>query len=83
MSVKPHELDNPEKDQVLENREPHGAQKVADDISRVKTGKPDELEALRRRIAAAVATTAPKDPQPHCGDCYRRGWAAALRSLEW
>ena len=83
MAVKAGELDNPEQDLDLANREPKGAKKVAADIERVKHGTPTaetELEALRERIAAAKALD-PKDPVPHCADCYSRGFKAAVRML--
>ncbi|HMJ88152.1 MAG TPA: hypothetical protein VK504_33475 [Vicinamibacterales bacterium] len=69
-------IKHPEQGLELQNRK--GAKREANPDE-----PPAETEAvvLRRRIAVALATT-PKDPIPHCGDCYRRGWAAALRSLE-
>jgi len=78
MSVKPETLQNPERGLDLQNREAEGKAPRKREEPVAAAG---ELEHLRERIAAAKATT-PKDPIPHCGDCYRRGWTAALRSLE-
>lgn len=71
MSVTPSDLDNQERGLELSKR---AGRKLSG------LGAEDELRALRQRIAAALVTT-PVDSQPHCGDCYRRGWSAALRSL--
>ena len=82
--IKSGNLDTQERDLDLTNRDPKGTRKVLADLERVKHGTPtaeDELQALRARITAA-ATTVGKDPQPHCSDCFSRGWAAALKTLE-
>lgn len=71
MAVKPEQIENPERAIDLSNREIGSAKKVAH----------DELKALRARIAELHATI-PQDSRPHCADCYRRGWAAALRALQ-
>lgn len=84
MTVKASELDNPEKDQVLENREPRGARDVVKAIERVKKGgasAEDELRTLRARIAAAKSNE-PEDPLPHCRDCFSRGVRATVRAIE-
>jgi len=73
MAVKPAELENPERDLSLETRE----QGKGADSGRARA----ELQALQERLAAAKSMK-PKDTQPHCGDCFRRGWAAALRMVE-
>jgi hypothetical protein len=36
---------------------------------------------MRARIEAAKSMT-PADAVPHCADCFRRGWAAAVRSID-
>lgn len=80
----PESLDNPERDLTVTNRDPKGSEKVRDVIGQIKNTKPaaeEELQAMRQRIATAIVTE-PKDPRPHCSDCFTRGWAAALRSLE-
>lgn len=84
MAVRPENLDNHEKDQALENRDPIGAEKVRADIQRVKKGGPSaeaELDALRRRLAD-VKSSPPEDEAPHCSDCFQRGVRAALRAVE-
>lgn len=81
MAQRARNLVNPESDLDLENRKPKGARKVEEDIQRVKTGKPTELEALRERIAAVKAAP-PKDDAPHCADCFQRGAIAAVRAIE-
>lgn len=83
MSIKAGDLENPERDLDLINRDPKGTKKVLADLQRVKDGTPteeEELQALRQRISAA-RTTVGKDPQPHCGDCFKRGWMAAAREI--
>jgi hypothetical protein len=94
MSVKVGELENAERDLNLANREPRGARKVATDVQRAKHGTPtaeEELQALRARIAELRAQV-PNDTKPclldpfgralNRGDCFERGWAAALQALE-
>ena len=81
----PESLDNQERDLNLTNRDPKGSDKVRDVIGQMKNAKPsaeEELQALRHRIATARATDPTKDAPQHCTDCYTRGWAAALQSLE-
>jgi hypothetical protein len=75
MTVKTGTVENAERDLGLTNRE----QKVT--TRPVSATADDQLRELRRRIAEAL-TTMPKDDTPHCGDCYRRGWKAALRAIE-
>lgn len=77
MSVKPATLENPERDLSLLNRT--SAPEPETKPRRKEEGA--ELAAILGRIEGAKGTT-PKDPLPHCGDCYRRGWAAALRAIE-
>lgn len=66
MSVRP---------ETLENREQGPAERPS------RKGAA-ELETLRSRIAMLKAIERPRDSQPHCSDCYRRGWRAALAALE-
>jgi hypothetical protein len=76
MSVKSRELENPERGLELQNRD------AGDERGRRREDSAGaELRALRERVAA-VKSTKPLDPVPHCGDCYRRGWAAAVRAIE-
>lgn len=77
-------LEHGEKDLDLETRDPRGAKKVADDLQRVKTGKPtveDELKAIRERIAAAREVK-PNERDRHCLDCFEKGRNAAVRVIE-
>jgi len=72
----PESLDNPERDLELANREARGGKRIA-------TATADEaLTALRQRIAMRLASPLEGAPIPECRDCYRRGWMAALQSLE-
>ena len=83
MSVKTETLENPERDLDVVTRDPKGTRKVLDDMQRVKQSMPEadeELQAIRQRIKAAQATVG-QDPQPHCGDCFKRGWTAAIRAI--
>jgi hypothetical protein len=78
MSVKPENLENPERDMKLLTREGGPAQaRKRDDLEAAA----EQLRTLRERIAEAAKAT-PRDTTPHCGDCFRRGWAAALRAVE-
>ena len=84
MSVKGAELSTPEDGMDLTTREPKGAQRVADDINRTKTGKATteaELQGLRSRIEAARGI-APQGADLHCRDCWERGRNAAIRTIE-
>ncbi len=74
MSVTPDHLENPERDLDLANRDLKGK-------PRAKGGAPpaDELQALRQRLDTAKVAGA--DTNPHCADCFRRGWAAAVRAI--
>jgi hypothetical protein len=72
MAVKGTDLETPERGMNLENR---GSRPAGSDDAAA------QLKALRERIAAARATI-PRDPIPHCGVCFRRGWEAALGALE-
>ena len=67
-------LDTPERGMKLQTRESKGAKKGT-------LSTESELEALRKRIAAGLAAT-PDAPIPECVACYRKGWMAALLSLE-
>ena len=78
MSVKPEALDNQERDLNLVNRE---SRKLPRSQNR-EDAAAVELRVLRERVAMAKADDKPKDPRPHCGDCYRRGWAAAVAAIE-
>lgn len=78
MSVKAGTLETPERSLELvtrEDEEPRPARKREEHDAAAA-----DLRALRERIATAKAIS-PKDRVPHCGDCYRRGWAAALREI--
>ena len=85
MAITPLDLDNQERDLTLVNRERKRPRTKLDD-----TGSAEDLlgaqaiadlEALRGRISA-TKNRAPKDAQPHCGDCYRRGRAAAVAEID-
>ncbi len=80
MTVKSESLDNAERDLELLNRETKSGKRVA-----TATITQDEaltaLTALRQRIAEGLAAT-PTAPIPECAACYRKGWMAALKSLE-
>jgi hypothetical protein len=48
-----------------------------------------ELRALRKRIGGARLHPArdrreilKHDREPHCGDCFARGWASAVAAIE-
>ena len=81
MSVKPSELDNPERGMPITTR---GTTK------KDKEGEtPTRLAALEQRIAAAKLDRAldrdkilKHDREPHCGDCFTRGWASAVAAIE-
>lgn len=77
MVVKAADLDNPERGMDLSTREA-GEEKPG---RKREDPAAAELKAMRERIAAAKATT-PRDPIPHCGDCFRRGWEAAVRAVD-
>jgi len=78
MAVRPEILDNQERTLALSTREGPPPQR-----SKREDDTPAELNVLRERIAVAKITAPQsKDTQPHCGDCFRRGWAAALRVVE-
>jgi hypothetical protein len=74
-------LENQERDLVLVNRRRKKARKEAQPEPVTDTAAA-ELEALRARVAKAKATERPHDAQPHCGDCFRRGWKAAVSAIE-
>jgi hypothetical protein len=78
MSVEPDALDNQERDLTLVNRENAKLPKRQNREDPAALA----LKELRERVAKAKATDKPKDPLPHCGDCYRRGWAAAVAVIE-
>lgn len=77
MSVKPEALENAERDLELMNREARGGKKA----SAAPKSAEEQLIALRQRIAEGLSST-PAAPIPECVACYRKGWLAALRSLE-
>ena len=71
MAVNTSSLNNQERGLALSTREGEGG----------GSSKPaPELKRLRRRIDKLKATT-PQDPIPHCGECFRRGWKAALEAI--
>jgi hypothetical protein len=78
MSVKAENLENAERDLELMNRDARGGKKAPAAVARTPE---DQLIALRQRIAEGLAAT-PAAPIPECVACYRKGWLAALRSLE-
>lgn len=79
MAVRPSDIENRERDQHLTDRgpRPSGGQDEAQDNTARDTA---DLGALRERLKAAKIVG--KDPIPHCGDCWKRGWAAAVRAIE-
>ncbi len=81
MSVKPSELDNQERGMSITTR----------GTTKGKSGGnvSPELETLKQRIAAAKLDRAldrdkilKHDREPHCGDCFTRGWASAVAAIE-
>jgi hypothetical protein len=78
MSVKPEQIENAERDLELMNRDARGGKKAA---AVMAPSAEDQLTALRQRIAERLAAP-PTAPIPECAACYRKGWLAALRSLE-
>jgi hypothetical protein len=48
------------------------------------SSRPAKLRALRDRISEAQLDDVilALDKAPHCRDCFRRGWRAALRAIE-
>ncbi len=66
----------------LTNREESSKRAKFSKVAAELEEKTASLVALRKRIAELGKIIKPIDPIPHCGDCYRRGWAAALRELE-
>jgi len=81
--VKGSELENPESDMHLVNRAPRGAKDGAEPTERVSATDLAKLKALHERVAAAkAAAPLSKDDAPHCGDCFSRGWRAAVRAIE-
>jgi hypothetical protein len=77
MAVNRGSLENPERGADLVTRERTPPEETAP----LRDPTAAELRALRDRIAAAKAGT-PKDDAPHCGDCFARGWKAAVRAVE-
>ena len=83
MSVNPETLNNQEQGMSLVTRE-----------SKAKKGNASsdataELTALQKRIAAAKLDRAldrdeilKHDREPHCGDCFARGWASAVTAID-
>lgn len=79
MTVKSSELEVPERDLDLVTRtETRPARKRDDGAEAAELG---QLRQLRDRLEDAKRTK-PQDDAPHCGDCFRRGWEAALKALE-
>jgi hypothetical protein len=83
MSIEPETLEIPERDLELSNR---GRKKKRTVDPEPETE--DELASLRERVEAAAldpgrdrAAILEHDSQPHCGDCFTRGWVAAVRVI--
>jgi len=77
MAVKPHELDNQERGMSVETR---GHMRATEDQESVAM---DGLLAMRKRLEdAKVTPTQAMDARPHCSDCFRRGWLAAIAAIE-
>jgi hypothetical protein len=83
MAIRPHDLNNPEDFERLENRETGGPEPV-----RKPLGPTAELKALRERIAALRDVPPPPTPNVdrYGKDWWKRGWAAgyaaALEAVE-
>lgn len=80
MSVRPQELENPERDLALETRE--NTRRFGRKPDEAQEAELQALRHLRERLEGAKANTTPSDTAPHCADCYRRGWRAALAAVE-
>jgi len=78
MAVKPHELETPERGMHVQTRTV--SNRATEDQESVAM---DALLAMRKRLEdAKVTPTQSKDARPHCADCFRRGWVAALEMVE-
>jgi len=77
MSVKTGELENAERDLELATREQKNGKRLT-----TATDPGEQLQVLRRRIEAGLTTPSEGAPIPECRACYRKGWMAALKSLE-
>lgn len=77
MAVKTHELDNQERGMSVDTR---GHMRATEDQ---ESAAMDALFAMQKRLEEAKVTLpGTKDQNPHCGDCFARGWRAALRAVE-
>lgn len=84
MAVKRSDLNNPEQDMSLTDRDATSEKQVESGLHQSRNAAPtqaEELSTLRGRIAT-VKRTDPKDEAPHCADCFARGWQAAVRAIE-
>lgn len=88
MSMKPEDLDNPERNMDLTNRDPRGTKNVQDAIANVKRGTPMPIpDALKARIERA-RTLKPSEQERNqlrqlsTADCFERGRDAAIRAIE-
>ena len=81
MAVNAEDIENPERGLELTTRRRAGP-KHAPAAVQPQDDSAELLEMYERRFAAVKAMTPKDDPAPHCRDCYRRGWSAALRMLE-
>lgn len=81
MSVRPDQLENPERDLSLRTREGARQRQREEPANEPKeSAAAVELKAFRERLAAAREL---KDTeQRHCRDCFQRGRDAVLRFLE-
>jgi hypothetical protein len=83
MSINSLTLDNPERDSRLLNRD--GGAKVHKKTGKTKEEKEalarSQLDTLRKRIAS-IKNKHPKDLEPHCGVCFRRGVKATITAIE-
>lgn len=78
MSVKPDTLETPEADLALSNRKKKGrADESAKDLAALK----ERLEKAKLHPAHDRAKILKHDHAPHCGECFARGWAAAVRAI--
>ena len=78
MAVKPHELETPERGMNVQTRT--HSNRATDDQESVAM---DALLEMRKRLEdAKVTPPSTKDARPHCSDCFRRGWLAALGAVE-
>jgi hypothetical protein len=83
MSIKPEDLQHPERGLELVTRRggKAGGRSAGKEAEGPELELDDELEQLRARLQVAESLKKLPDTQPHCGDCFRRGWTAALRAV--